>query len=84
MWSRPWLKWGRPPGLRPTPSSAFLYGHDIFERMILARRVALALGILTFPGGAWLSAQKTTKPLNADGKLLRDAGTVANDTLPGV
>jgi len=52
--------------------------------MILARRVALALGILTFPGGAWLSAQKTTKPLNADGKLLRDAGTVANDTLPGV
>src|SRR4029077_764184 len=30
-----------------------------------------------------LPAQKTAKPLNVDGKLLRDAGSVADDSLPG-
>jgi quinohemoprotein ethanol dehydrogenase len=53
------------------------------KRMILARRAALAVGILTLAGATWLSAQKTAKPLNVDGKVLRDAGSLADDTLPG-
>ncbi len=49
---------------------------------------ALAVGILTFTGATWLSAQKTAKPLNVDApvnvnaKVLRDAGSVSNDALP--
>jgi quinohemoprotein ethanol dehydrogenase len=52
--------------------------------MILTnRRAALAVGLLTFAGGTWLSAQKTVKPVNVDGKVLRDAGSVTEDILPG-
>jgi hypothetical protein len=43
---------------------------------------ALAVGILTLAGAAWLSAQKTTKPSNVDAKLLRDAGSMNNDASP--
>ena len=67
--------------------------HDIFDRMVLTRtrsgqktgwkRAALAAAILTFAGATWLPAQKAAKPLNVDGKVLRDAGSVADDTLPG-
>src|ERR1700734_1548890 len=46
-------------------------------------RAALALGILTFAGGTWLAAQKPAKLVNVDGKVLRDAGSIANDALPG-
>src|ERR1700733_11129305 len=66
--------------------------HDIFDRMILRstqagdkvgwRRAAVALAILTFAGATWLPAQKTAKPVNVDGKVLRDAGS-AEDPLPG-
>ena len=65
--------------------------HDTFDRMIFTRtqsggqlgwmRATLALGILTFAGGTWLPAQKTAKPVNVDGKVLRNAGSVADDTL---
>jgi glucose dehydrogenase len=44
---------------------------------------ALAAGILTLAGGTWLPAQKIEKPVNVDGKILRDAGNVAKDALPG-
>src|SRR5580700_7646509 len=47
------------------------------------RRAALAAAILTLAGATWLSAQKTAKPVNVDGKVLRDAGSVVDDTLPG-
>ena len=46
------------------------------------RRIALAVAILTLAGATWLPAQKTTKPVNVDGKSLRNAGSV-NDPLPG-
>ena len=52
-------------------------------------RAALAAGLLTFAGAIWLSApktlsaQKTAKPVNVDGKVLRDTGIVAEDPLPG-
>jgi quinohemoprotein ethanol dehydrogenase len=45
-------------------------------------RAALAVGILTLAGGTWLSAQQAAKPINVDGKVLRNAGA-ANDALPG-
>jgi len=51
--------------------------------MILTRRAALAVGILTLAGATWLPAQKTAKPVNIDAKALRDAGSVADDSLPG-
>jgi len=41
---------------------------------------ALALGILALAG---LGAQPAAKPVNVDGKVLRNAGSVANDALPG-
>ena len=45
--------------------------------------VALAVGILTLAGGMWLRAQQPgAKPVNIDGKVLRNAGA-ANDALPG-
>src|SRR5271154_3188963 len=63
--------------------------HDIFDRMILStpsgdksgdkfgwRRAALAVAILTLAGATWLPAQKTAKPLNVDGKVLRDTGSL--------
>ncbi|MGB6942644.1 MAG: PQQ-binding-like beta-propeller repeat protein, partial [Bryobacteraceae bacterium] len=40
------------------------------------------MAILTLAGGTWLPAQKTPKPVNVDGKSLRNAGS-ANDPLPG-
>src|SRR5271170_5073768 len=52
-------------------------------------RAPLAAVILALAGGSWLPAQKTAKPVNVDGpvnvngKVLRDAGSVADDTLPG-
>ncbi len=47
------------------------------------KRAALAVAILTLAGATWLPAQKTARPVNVDGKVLRDAGSVADDTLPG-
>jgi len=57
------------------------------------RRAVLAVAILTFAGGTWLRAQQAAKPVganpvndkpvNVDGKVLHDAGSVANDTVPG-
>ncbi|HEV8414273.1 MAG TPA: PQQ-dependent dehydrogenase, methanol/ethanol family [Bryobacteraceae bacterium] len=44
--------------------------------------VALAVGILTLSGGTWLRGQQAAKPVNIDGKVLRNAGS-ANDALPG-
>jgi quinohemoprotein ethanol dehydrogenase len=44
---------------------------------------ALAVVILTLAGATWLPAQKPAKAPNVDGKLLRDAGNVAKDALPG-
>ena len=47
------------------------------------RDAALAAGILTLAGGTWLRAQQPgAKPVNVDGKVLRNAGA-ANDALPG-
>ena len=44
---------------------------------------ALAVGILTLSGGTWLRAQQPgAKPVNVDGKVLRNTGA-ANDALPG-
>ncbi len=43
---------------------------------------ALAAGILTLAGGTWLRAQQAAKPVNVDGKVLRNAGA-ATDALPG-
>ena len=44
---------------------------------------ALAVGILAISGGTWLRAQQPgAKPVNVDGKVLRNAGA-ANDALPG-
>jgi len=41
------------------------------------------VGILTLAGGTWLRAQQPgAKPVNVDGKVLRNAGA-ANDVLPG-
>ena len=44
---------------------------------------ALALGILGLCGAGWLHGQQAAKPVNVDGKLLRNAGSVASDALPG-
>jgi PQQ-dependent dehydrogenase (methanol/ethanol family) len=44
---------------------------------------ALALGILGFCGAVLLRAQPAAKPVNVDGRVLRSAGSVANDALPG-
>jgi quinohemoprotein ethanol dehydrogenase len=45
--------------------------------------VALAVGILTLAAGTWLRAQQqSAKPVNVDGKILRNAGA-ANDVLSG-
>jgi quinohemoprotein ethanol dehydrogenase len=44
---------------------------------------ALALGLVGLYGAARLSAQPASKPVNVDGKVLRNAGSVANDALPG-
>jgi quinohemoprotein ethanol dehydrogenase len=43
----------------------------------------IALGILGFSGAGWLLGQQAAKPVAVDGKVLRSAGSVANDTLPG-
>ncbi|MEO5922795.1 MAG: PQQ-dependent dehydrogenase, methanol/ethanol family [Bryobacteraceae bacterium] len=42
----------------------------------------LALGVVTIAGGTWLGAQQA-KPVNVDSKVLRNAGSVAADPLPG-
>jgi quinohemoprotein ethanol dehydrogenase len=44
---------------------------------------ALLLAIVVFSGGACLYAQATAKPINVDSKTLRNAGSAANDALPG-
>lgn len=44
---------------------------------------ALALGILGLFAAAGLRAQPASQPVNVDGKVLRNAGSTANDTLPG-
>ena len=45
--------------------------------------LALTFGILGFCGEAWLPAQPAANPVQVDGKVLRNAGSVANDALPG-
>ena len=45
--------------------------------------LALTLGILRFCGEAWLPAQQAANPVKVDGKVLRNAGSVVNDALPG-
>jgi quinohemoprotein ethanol dehydrogenase len=51
------------------------------------KRAALLLGILTlsaaFSGVMRLGAQQAAKPLNVDAKILKNAGSVASDALPG-
>ena len=51
-------------------------------------QAALAFGILGLFGGLCgvsesLHAQPAARPVNVDGKVLRNAGSVANDALPG-
>src|SRR3984957_5749701 len=46
-------------------------------------RAALAVALQTLAVATWLPAQKTTKLANVDGKVLHDAGSVADDPLPG-
>src|SRR5579872_2298430 len=46
-------------------------------------RIAVTLGILGLIGAGLVRAQQAAKPVNVDGKVLRNAGTVANDALPG-
>jgi quinohemoprotein ethanol dehydrogenase len=51
-------------------------------------RASLAVGILACSGSTWLPAQQPAKPINGkpvnvDGKVLRSAGSVADDALPG-
>jgi quinohemoprotein ethanol dehydrogenase len=45
--------------------------------------LALTLGILGFCGQTWLPAQPAANPVKVDGKVLRNAGSVVNDALPG-
>ena len=45
--------------------------------------LALTLGILGFCGETWLPAQPAANPVKVDGKVLRNAGSVVNDALPG-
>ena len=45
--------------------------------------LALTLGILGFCGEAGLPAQPAANPVKVDGKVLRNAGSVVNDALPG-
>ena len=45
--------------------------------------VARALGLLGLLAAGGLRAQPLAKPVNVDGKVLRNAGSVANDALPG-
>jgi len=45
--------------------------------------LALTLGILGFCAEAWLPAQPAANPVKVDGKVLRNAGSVVNDALPG-
>ena len=44
---------------------------------------ALAVGILAFSGVAWMKAQPASKPVTVDAKVLHNAGSGANDALPG-
>ena len=50
---------------------------------------ALTLGLGLLGAAGWLGAQQATKPaaqaapVNVDGKILRNAGSVASDALPG-
>ncbi len=54
---------------------------DIVTGIVM--RHALPLGILGLAGAGWLLAQQPAKPVNVDGKVLRNAGSAANDALPG-
>ncbi len=51
------------------------------------RRAALVLSIVGLfgglPGASRLRAQPAAKPVNVDGKVLRNAGSATNDALPG-
>ncbi|MBV8902264.1 MAG: PQQ-dependent dehydrogenase, methanol/ethanol family [Acidobacteriia bacterium] len=44
---------------------------------------AAAFAIAAFSGAAWLRAQPSPKPVNVDSKVLRNAGVIGNDALPG-
>ena len=53
--------------------------------MLTFRRTCLAFvfGLLGFLGAGGLRAQPAAEPVNVDGKVLRNAASVANDALPG-
>lgn len=50
---------------------------------MILKRAALVIAILTVAGRTYLPAQNTSKPINVDGKVLRNAGSIADDSLPG-
>src|SRR5215471_7522533 len=50
--------------------------------MIGSRRTSATLVLGLFAAG-WLAAQQAAQPANVDAKVLRNAGSVANDSLPG-
>ncbi len=50
---------------------------------LVRTQAALALGILGISGALWLGAQPAAKPVNVDARILRSAGSVASDALPG-
>jgi quinohemoprotein ethanol dehydrogenase len=50
---------------------------------VITVRNTLALGMLGLIGAGWLGAQQAAQPVNIDAKVLRNAGNVANDALPG-
>ena len=52
-------------------------------RTLRGKHAALVLGVLGLCGANWLRGQQAAKPLNVDGKVLRSAGNVSNDALPG-
>jgi quinohemoprotein ethanol dehydrogenase len=52
-------------------------------RTVLRTQAVLALGILGLSVAGWLRAQQAARPVNVDNKVLRNAGSVTNDALPG-
>ena len=46
---------------------------------MILRRASL----VTFAVAMLLQAQKTSNPINVDGKVLRNAGNMSGDSLPG-
>src|SRR5215831_16631781 len=47
------------------------------------RTSTLIVSVLALSAVAWLGAQQSSKPVNVDAKVLRNAANVSNDALPG-